>query len=146
MREVASILLHLPAKTALFDPGPEFTEKRDLTIVEEWDGSVIGVIGWSGAGIDALRTAAEHAELERLVLVSTPFPDELPEDLDLDAIGAKTLLLFGSADPDTGSRHGRAWQKALPSARLEMVPKGGHDLLTPMWHRITSHVAPGRKK
>lgn len=140
-----SVLLHLPAGTSIVDPGPASTEQRGLRVVEAWDDSVIGVVGWSGGGLDALRSAATHQDLPRLVLVSTPYPDELPDDLDLDAITAKTLLLFGSADPETGSRHGRAWQKRLPNARLEMVPKGGHDLLEPMWHRITSHVAPGRR-
>jgi len=146
-QEPASILLHLPTGTPVFDPGPTSTEQRGLHLVDTWDDSVTGVVGWSTGGIDALRSAAAHSDLERLVLVSTPYPDESDDlDLDLDAVTAKTLLLFGSADPATGSRHGRAWQKRLANARLEMVPKGGHDLLEAMWHRITSHVAPGRKR
>ncbi|MEL6981052.1 MAG: alpha/beta hydrolase [Actinomycetota bacterium] len=142
--QMSSVLLCLPAGMALFDPGPELTEKRGLSLLDQWDDSTVGVVGWSQGGVDALRAAAQHPELERLALVATPYVEALPDDLDLDAITAKTLLLFGSADPETGSAHGRHWQKRLPNARLEMVPKAGHDLLQPMWHRILSHLAPRR--
>jgi len=64
--------------------------------------------------------------------------------LDLDAVVAKTLLLYGSADSQTGSSHGHRWQKRLPNARLEMVPGGDHELLVPKWARILSHLAPRR--
>lgn len=53
---------------------------------------------------------------------------------------AKTLLIYGSADPLTGNSHGTKWQKTLPNARLEMNPGGGHDLLVPMWKRV-SHTS-----
>ena len=142
---MASILLHLPAGTDLYDPDPEFTAKRDVELVSEWDDSVIGVVGWSSAGIDAVRTASEHAGLERLVIVSTPFPDDGELEFDLSSVSAKTLLLLGSADPAAGSKHGKQWQQALPDARLEMVPKAGSDILDTMWKRILSHLAPGRK-
>jgi pimeloyl-ACP methyl ester carboxylesterase len=55
---------------------------------------------------------------------------------------AKTLLLYGSADPIAGSRHGSWWQKRLPSARIEVVPGAGHLLVMPMWGRALSHLAP----
>ncbi len=71
------------------------------------------------------------------MIVSLPFPDELPEDMDLGAVTAKTLLLYGTADTRTGNSHGTRWQKKLPNARLEMVPNGGHDLLVPKWGRIS---------
>lgn len=64
--------------------------------------------------------------------------------MDLDAATAKTLLLYGSADSQTDSAHGRRWQRRLPNARLEMVPGGGHELLVPMWARVLSHLAPRR--
>ena len=74
------------------------------------------------------------------MLVATPRPDD---DVDwLDGVTAKTLLLYGSADPETGSAHARWWQRRLASARVEMNPGGGHDLLAPLWPRILSFVAP----
>lgn len=57
-------------------------------------------------------------------------------------VHAKTLLLYGSADPIAGSRHGRWWQRQLPDARLEMVPGAGHLLIVPMWNRVLAHLAP----
>ena len=57
---------------------------------------------------------------------------------------SQTLLVYGSKDPRTGHHHGSSWQKALPNARLEMLPGGGHDILTDRWKRIMSHCAPGR--
>jgi pimeloyl-ACP methyl ester carboxylesterase len=59
------------------------------------------------------------------------------------AVQAKTLCLYGDADPVAGSRHGAWWQKALPNARLEMVPGAGHMLVISMWRRALSHLAPG---
>jgi pimeloyl-ACP methyl ester carboxylesterase len=60
-------------------------------------------------------------------------------------VQAKTLCLYGSQDPATGSRHGTWWQKNLPNARLEMVPGAGHLLVIPMWHRVLSFLAPRSK-
>jgi pimeloyl-ACP methyl ester carboxylesterase len=60
-------------------------------------------------------------------------------------VHAKTLLLYGSADPIAGSSHGRWWQRQLPNARLEMVPGAGHLLIVPMWKRVLAHLAPHRK-
>lgn len=58
-------------------------------------------------------------------------------------VRAKTLLLYGAADPVAGSRHGSWWQKQLPDARLEVVPQAGHLLILSMWGRALSHLAPG---
>ena len=143
MSVTRSVVLCLPARMALFDPEPEQTAKREVRLLGAMDSSPAGVVGWSSGGWDALALAAEQPDLvERLVLVSTPFPEEEPDGVDLDGVRAKTLLLFGSNDPRTGSRHGRWWQRRLPNARLEMVPGAGHELLVPMWSRILSHLAP----
>ena len=131
----------LPAGVALGDPGPEETARRDVELLDGWKDGATAVIGWSSGGWDALELAARHADVvERLVLVATPRPDD---DVDwLDGVLAKTLLLYGDADPATGSSHARWWQRRLATARLEMNPGGGHDLLAPLWPRILSFVAP----
>lgn len=139
--EPASILLCLPDASPFVDPNPEETARRAVTLVEQWDESVIGVVGWSSGGLEAIEVAAAHPELQRLAIVATPFPDIADH---VAMVRAKTLLMFGSADPATGSSHGRRWQQALPDARLEMVPKAGHDILERSWKRVLSHLAPGR--
>src|SRR5438105_4525580 len=129
------------------DPGPELTWARGITLLSVSAtgapadiASPVGVVGYGAAGIDALTFAAQHAGgVDRLVLVSTPIPeDETSLPFALSHITAKTLLLFGAKDPHTGSRHGAWWQKHLPDARLEMAPQGGHELLEPMWKRVLS--------
>lgn len=137
------------------DPDPELTWARGVTLLggdgagAEFDhaGSV-GVVGWSGGGLDALAFAVRHAGLvDRVVLVATAMPeDEGTLGFELSDVTAKTLLLFGAKDPLTGSRHGIWWQKRLPDARLEMSPHGGHELLVPMWKRVLSHLAPHCKR
>jgi pimeloyl-ACP methyl ester carboxylesterase len=137
------------------DPDSELTWARGVTLAVD-DGSdtvvdhagPVAVVGSSAAGLDALAFAVRHAgRVDRAVLVATPIPDD-PGALafDLAEVTAKTLLLFGAKDPLTGSRHGAWWQRALPNARLEMSPHGGHDLLVPMWKRTLSHVAPHCKR
>jgi pimeloyl-ACP methyl ester carboxylesterase len=64
----------------------------------------------------------------------------------LAEVRAKTLLLYGSRDPVAGSRHATWWQKRLPAARVEMVPGAGHLLITRMWGRALSHLAPQSRR
>ena len=144
MNEPLSIAMCLPDGMELFDPAPEETTKRDVRLTSEWESDTGGVVGWSSGGWQALRLAAEHSDLPRLVVISLPFPEEMPSDFDPDAVLAKTLLIYGTADPLTGNRHGTQWQKTLPNARLEMAPGGGHDLLVPKWKRVLSYLAPRR--
>ena len=144
MNDPMSIVVCLPTGVELFDPGEDETAKRDVRLTSEWDSESGGVVGWSSGGWDALRLAAEHPDLPRLVLVALPFSDEMPSSFDPKAVVAKTLLIYGSADPLTGHRHGASWHKALPDARLQMNPGGGHDLLASMWKRVLAHLAPRR--
>lgn len=121
------------------DPDPAETARRDVELVPAWEPGVAGVAGWSEDGWEALRLAAEHAEVERLVLLATP----VREDADVPEIAAKTLLLFGMEDELTGSTAARWWKRRIPRARFEMCPGQGHDLLAATWSRVLSHLAPG---
>lgn len=69
-----------------------------------------------------------------------------PWGFDPAEVKAKTLLVYGSADPVAGHRHASWWQKALPDARVEMTPGAGHLLILQRWDRILSHLAPGAKR
>ena len=141
--EAASVVLKVPDPAYFRDPDPEQTRRRGVRLVTDLDESTIGIVGWSDAGHDALALAVANPHVPRLVLVAVPYEVET-DSFGLDELAAKTLLLFGNRDPRTGSSHGRRWQRALPNARLEMVPGGTHDLIPPMWSPCLAHVAPGR--
>lgn len=120
------------------DPDPVETARRDVELLARWEDGVVAVAGWSDEGWKALRLAAEHPEVERLVLLATPIRDvEVPE------VAAKTLLLFGEEDERTGSKAARWWKRQIPHARFEMCPGQAHDLLAAKWPRVLSHLAPG---
>ena len=67
-----------------------------------------------------------------------------PWGFEPSEVEAKVLLLYGSRDPVAGPKHGRWWKERLSNARLEVAPGAGHLLIVPLWHRVLSHVAPGR--
>ena len=142
MNDPFSIVVCLPDGVDHFDPDPDLTASKDVRLVTEWAEDTQGVVGWSDGAWRALDLAAAHPELPRLVIASLPFPDDAAT---IPPVAAKTLLLFGQKDPRTGSAHGTQWQRSLPDARLEMVPGAGHELLTQMWKRVLSHLAPRRK-
>lgn len=121
------------------DPDPVETARRDVELLTAWEDGVVGVAGWSDHGWEAMRIAAAHPEVERLVLLATP----VDEDAAVPEIGAKTLLLFGAADERTGPRAARWWKERVPHARIEMSPGLGHDLLPSLWPRVLRHLAPG---
>lgn len=145
LHDTASVVLKVPGMGSFRDPGPDETHRRGLRLVSDIDESTIGIIGWSTAGHDALALAVENPHVPRLVLVAVPYDVE-PNSVEFSELAAKTLLLFGNRDPRAGSSHGRRWQRALPNARLEMVPGGMHDLIAQVWPRILTHVAPGRRR
>jgi pimeloyl-ACP methyl ester carboxylesterase len=120
------------------DPDPAETARREVELMPGWEPGVLGVAGWSEDGWQALELAAEHPEVERLVLLSTP----VREDATVPPIEAKTLLLFGMDDERTGSKAARWWKTQIPHARMEMCPRLGHDLLAAKWPRVLSHLAP----
>jgi pimeloyl-ACP methyl ester carboxylesterase len=57
-------------------------------------------------------------------------------------VRAKTLLVYAAQDPVAGPRHGKWWQRHLPSARYEQSPTHGHLVALPAWSRVLSHLSP----
>lgn len=68
-----------------------------------------------------------------------------PWGFDTGAVTAKTLIVNGQADPIAGNAHATWYQRALPDARVEMVPQRGHLVIIPAWDRVLSHVGPGTR-
>lgn len=54
-------------------------------------------------------------------------------------VAAEVLLGYG-ADDLLGEPHGRWWEQALPTARLEVVADVGHLVVVPFWDRALAHV------
>ncbi len=61
-------------------------------------------------------------------------------------VRAKTLLLYGAADPVVRPKHGQWYQRNLPDARYEQAPGLGHLLVVPLWSRALSHLAPRHRR
>ena len=121
------------------DPRPDETAKRDVELAFRWDGTPAGIVGFAEGGWRAV--AATHGDLvDRLVLVSTPVPDS-EGVVPLDAVSAKTLLLYGSKDPAGGHKQAAWWKERL-GGRMELVPGAGSDILADVWPRVLSHLAP----
>lgn len=66
-----------------------------------------------------------------------------PWGFDVADVAAKTLIVNGQADALSGNAHANWYQKAIPDARVEMMPGVGHLAVIPAWDRVLSHLAPG---
>lgn len=64
-----------------------------------------------------------------------------PWGFDPADVRADVLLGYGAADTTVDVEHGRWWEKALPSASLEIVPDVGHLVVVPFWPRALDHLA-----
>lgn len=82
--------------------------------------------GWSGWAADQLAAVAQ------------------PWGFEPAAVAAKTLLLYGSADPGASSKDARWFQEQIPDAAIEVVPSVGALVVISQWSRILAHVAPNR--
>jgi pimeloyl-ACP methyl ester carboxylesterase len=60
---------------------------------------------------------------------------------ELRGIRVPTLVVHGSADPLVSPSGGRATARAIPGARLMMVPGMGHDLPRSVWPRLIDAIA-----
>jgi pimeloyl-ACP methyl ester carboxylesterase len=61
--------------------------------------------------------------------------------VDLGRITVPTLVIHGTKDKLVSPSGGRATARAIPGARLMMVPGMGHDLPRPAWPRIVEAIA-----
>ncbi|HEX3511278.1 MAG TPA: alpha/beta fold hydrolase [Solirubrobacteraceae bacterium] len=59
---------------------------------------------------------------------------------ELRTIRAPTLVIHGSADRLVGPSGGRATARAIPGARLMMIPRMGHDLPRTVWPEILDAI------
>lgn len=127
-----------------FDPNPSETSRREIELRTKSPQGSFSAVGWRHAGLGAATLAAAHASrVDRLVLCCVPAPIDGELDFDPSTIAAKTLLLFGGADPDAPARHARWWKDHIADSRVEMVPRAGSDIISTMWRRVLSHAAPG---
>jgi pimeloyl-ACP methyl ester carboxylesterase len=119
--------------------------------------SAPGLVGASLADADALALPGARERLAEMLRVSfaqgvTGLASDIagyslqPWGFDPADVAAKTLLVYGSADPVAANRHAAWWQRALPDARVEMTPGAGHLLILQRWERVLSHLAPGSKR
>ena len=129
-----------------FDPDPVETARRNIELTTAPPDRPFAAIGWRSDGIRAAELAARRGrDVTRLVLCAVPAPEaegDLP--FEIGSIEAKTLLLYGQADPDAPPPAAEWWKKHLPhGGRVEIVPRGGSDFIAAMWGRVLSHAAPG---
>jgi pimeloyl-ACP methyl ester carboxylesterase len=61
--------------------------------------------------------------------------------VDLGRITVPTLVIHGTKDRLVAPSGGRATARAIPGARLMMIPGMGHDLPRPAWPRIIEAIA-----
>ncbi|MFF1634639.1 alpha/beta fold hydrolase [Leifsonia sp. NPDC058248] len=66
-----------------------------------------------------------------------------PWGFDFADVAAKTLIVNGQGDALAGNAHATWYRRALPDARVEMVPGVGHMVIVPAWGEVLSHLAPG---
>ena len=58
----------------------------------------------------------------------------------LSKLSLPTLVIHGDADPLIPIDGGRATARAIPGARLEVIPGMGHELPRPVWPRVIDDV------
>lgn len=86
---------------------------------------------------DAYRQGAGGVAADILSYTARPW------GFDPAEVRAKTLIVGGQADPIAGNAHAAWYRRAVPGARMEMVPGAGHLVIVPAWGRVLSHLAPG---
>lgn len=59
---------------------------------------------------------------------------------DLRGIQLPTLIIQGSADPDTPTEHARWLSEGIPHAELHIIEGAGHSLLTENTAEVTAHI------
>lgn len=87
--------------------------------------------------IDAYRQGPGGVAGDILSYTARPWGFE-PADVQ-----AQTLIVAGQADPIAGHAHAAWYQRAIPDARMEVVPGAGHLVVAQAWGRVLEHLATG---
>lgn len=89
-------------------------------------------------GALALAYAARHPERVRRLVLVAPQPGD---QASLDAVRARTLILWGGKDADTPPADGFRLQNALPDAELKIYEEGTHRLAEELVARTAEDAA-----
>lgn len=88
---------------------------------------------------DAFRQGTAGAAADILSYTARPW------GFDPGDVQAETLIVGGQGDAIAGNAHAAWYQKAVPDARVEMVPGVGHLVIVPAWGRVLAHLAPSSR-
>jgi pimeloyl-ACP methyl ester carboxylesterase len=147
----------LPPAEAIQQLGAQLQPQADAVLAAEPAGELAEAVGASavdravldGPGVrdrigrmlrDAFRQGTVGAAADILSYTARPWGFD-PHD-----VRAKTLIVGGQGDALAGNAHAAWYQRAVPDARMEMVPGAGHLVIVPAWRRVLSHLAPGAKR
>jgi pimeloyl-ACP methyl ester carboxylesterase len=109
-------------------------EHRDPASARE----LASVAGGADRMADALVEAVRHG----LVGVAADVEAQARTlDVDVTALGCRTLLWYGSADAVTPPAFGEWYARMLPAATLEVIPGAAHYLLFTHWADILRALA-----
>ena len=99
--------------------GPGVQERLELMLHDAYRQGTVGVVA------DILSYTAQ------------------PWGFDLADVHAKTLLVYGQADPNIDHAHAQWYRYNLPDAEVELVPDVGHLVIVPAWDRVLAHLTDG---
>ena len=155
LQKLSDELGHQPPDVASSRLSGMMQGQADAVLAADGEGAVpLDMLGAGPADAGALQRRGLHDRLGRMLIDAFRqgpvgvAGDVLsytaqPWGFDPGDVQAKTLIIGGQADPIAGNAHAAWYQKAIPDARMEMVPGVGHLVIAQAWGRVLSHLAPG---